>query len=110
MRIEVTGTDKSIVFTVNYSWTPGDDPWTASPTGIMGANKGHWVRQGGSGGGYSILFYGKGVMDQILLFDSVTIHAHGNPFRKGQAGYGLNMSSRGAMPYLGTIDWKVLSI
>lgn len=111
MKIKITGAGMTVTLTVDYrSWTPADDPWTVSKKGIIGADKGHWVRGSSFGGGYSILFYADGVSDVILTFDQVTRFPHGNPFKKGQTGYGTHDSVSGVMPTGATVEWEVLSM
>ena len=107
MKIKVEGSGMSVTLNVSYSPLPGDDPWTASPVGIIGADKGRWKRDSNVVG-FNILFYGSDLNDQILLLESVTAKSWGNPFKKGDSGSGTHESLGGTMLTGGTIDWKVL--
>jgi hypothetical protein len=108
MKIKVEGSGTSVILTVSYSILPGDDPWKASPIGIIGADKGKW-RIESNGTNYNVLFYGTDSNDRILLFESVTSKGWGNPFHKGDSGYGFHESEGGVMLTNGTVEWTVLS-
>jgi hypothetical protein len=109
MKIKIDGCGKSFYLNVSYrSWTPNDDPWTASPIGIIGGDKGHWKRESNVWGPYNILFYGGNIVDRILLFEAVTSKLNGNPFKKGDSGSGTHESTRGTMLTGGTFEWEVL--
>jgi hypothetical protein len=109
MKIKIMGDNGlHVTLDVTYrSWTPADDPWKASPIGMIGADRGLW-KIIDFNSGYSVLFYGKDSSDHILILFNVSTKPRGNPFVKGASGGGEHSSVGGIMETNGAITWEVL--
>jgi len=111
MKIKVEGIEAAVILTIECSPRKNEDAaWTASPKGIIGADKGYWVRADTLGGAYRVVFYGTERSDEILMFDQVAQNLHENPFKRWQTGTGRHLSAGGKIPTTAAIVWKVLTM